>query len=33
MPFDDLKDFLKDTNGAQGKYLKDYLPDLAKYVQ
>lgn len=31
--FDDLKDFLKDTDGAQGKYLKDYLPDLAKYIK
>jgi MoaA/NifB/PqqE/SkfB family radical SAM enzyme len=31
--FDDLKDFLKDTDGAQGKFLKDYIPDLAKYFE
>ena len=31
--FDNLKDFLKDTDGAQGKYLKDYIPELAKYFE
>ena len=31
--FSVLKDFIKDTDGAQGKFLKDYIPDLAKYIE
>lgn len=31
--FNILKQFLKDTDGAQGKFLKDYIPDLAKYFE
>ena len=31
--FDSLKAFIKDTDGLQGKYLKDYLPRLAKYIE